>query len=138
MGFSCSKFAKKNRRLLAVQLLFIINCFQRPHYPCIRSIITWNINGLCAPRYGRRLKPHSRALKKSARHAKFLVACVAWRFVEPGAQVAKPRNSRAKRARTSGKAAPISSRFLCPRPPLLLSAPNQNRHATQAKFLGPC
>ena len=29
--------------------------------------------------------------------------------------------------------APISSRFLCPRPPLLLSAPNQNRHATQAK-----
>ena len=48
--------------------------------------------------------------------------------------MAKPRNSR---ARTSGKAArkrktPISSRFLCPRPPLLLSAPNQNRHATQA------
>ena len=29
--------------------------------------------------------------------------------------------------------APISSRFLCPRPPLLLSAPNQNRHATQAR-----
>ena len=28
--------------------------------------------------------------------------------------------------------APISSRFLCPRPPLLLSAPNQNRQATQA------
>ena len=28
--------------------------------------------------------------------------------------------------------APISSRFLCPRPPFLLSAPNQNRHATQA------
>ena len=28
----------------------------------------------------------------------------------------------------------ISSRFLCPRPPLLLSAPNQNRHATQASF----
>ena len=25
------------------------------------------------------------------------------------------------------------SRFLCPRPPLLLSAPNQNRHATQAE-----
>ena len=30
---------------------------------------------------------------------------------------------------------PISSRFLCPRPPILLSAPNQNRHATQAS---PC
>ena len=28
--------------------------------------------------------------------------------------------------------APISSRFLCPRRPLLLSTPNQNRHATQA------
>ena len=28
--------------------------------------------------------------------------------------------------------APISSRFLCPRPPLLLSSSNQNRHATQA------
>ena len=28
--------------------------------------------------------------------------------------------------------APISTRFLCPRPLLLLSAPNKNRHATQA------
>ena len=27
--------------------------------------------------------------------------------------------------------APISSRFLCPRPPILLSAPNQNLYATQ-------
>ena len=34
--------------------------------------------------------------------------------------------------------APISSRFLCPRPPLLLSAPNQNRHATQATMLLAC
>ena len=41
------------------------------------------------------------------------LACVAWRFCRAGR-------------------APISSRFLCPRPPLLLSAPNQNRHATQA------
>ena len=32
----------------------------------------------------------------------------------------------------SSCSAPISSRFLCPRPPLLFSAPNQNRHATQA------
>ena len=30
------------------------------------------------------------------------------------------------------RAGPISSRFLCPRLPLLLSAPNQNCHATQA------
>ena len=41
-------------------------------------------------------------------------------------------------ARMSGEAArkvapaPVSSRFLCPRPPLLFSALNQNRHATQA------
>ena len=27
-------------------LLSIINCFQPPHYPCIGSIITWNINRL--------------------------------------------------------------------------------------------
>ena len=42
------------------------------------------------------------------------IACVAWRFCQAG--------------RTRGEA----SRFFCPRPPLLLSAPNQNRHATQA------
>ena len=29
---------------------------------------------------------------------------------------------------------PISLRFLCPRQPLLFSALNQNRHATQANF----
>ena len=46
------------------------------------------------------------------------VACVAWRFCRAGSQVAP---------------APISSRFLCARPSLLLSVPNQNRHATQAK-----
>ena len=68
------------------------------------------------------------------------VACVAWRFF---------REHYAKRARTSleyyaktrAKArandfVPISSRFLGPRPPdrapILLSAPNQNRRATQA------
>ena len=53
----------------------------------------------------------------------FLLACVAWRFC--------------RAARTSGKAArkTKTSWFLCPRPPLLLSAPNQNRNATQAKFL---
>ena len=34
-----------------------------------------------------------------------------------------------------GASAPISSRFLYPRPPLLLSAPNQNRHATQARWM---
>ena len=44
-------------------------------------------------------------------------------------------------ARLSGEAARkiikvvptlISSRFLCPRPPLSFSSPNQNRHATRA------
>ena len=55
------------------------------------------------------------------------VACVAWRYYRAG--------------RTSGEAArkikiapaPISSRFLSSGPPLLLSALNQNRHATQAR-----
>ena len=43
------------------------------------------------------------------------------------------RRSR-KNAREARDNAPtsISSRFLCPRPPLLLCPPNQNRHATQA------
>ena len=34
--------------------------------------------------------------------------------------------------------ASISLRFLGPRPPILLSAPNQNRHATQANYLERC
>ena len=52
--------------------------------------------------------------------------------------------SRAKPSRTSGEASreikisllppPISSRFLCPRPPFLLCAPNQNRNASQARW----
>ena len=46
----------------------------------------------------------------------FLLACVAWRFCRA-----------ARKTKTSW--------FLCPRPPLLLRAPNQNRNATQAKFL---
>ena len=47
---------------------------------------------------------------------------------------AKPQKRVAKRPEKLKKVvpAPISSRFLCPRPPLLFSAPNQNRHATQA------
>ena len=59
------------------------------------------------------------------------VACVAWRFcrAERRSGVAT-KTSRAKREK------PISSRFLCPRPPLLLSSPNQNRHATQATQTG--
>ena len=47
-----------------------------------------------------------------------LIACVAWRFCRAGR-----------------RSAPISSRFLYLRPPLLFSAPNQNRHATQANCL---
>ena len=39
----------------------------------------------------------------------------------------------ANRAQTRGEApAQISSRFFCPRPPLLLCTPNQNGAATQA------
>ena len=83
-------------------------------------------------------------------HFHFSIACVAWRFCRAGRRRGvATKNSRAKRARKSGEAArkiktacpvfqvspaPISSRFLCPRPPLLLSSPNQNRHATQANF----
>ena len=53
------------------------------------------------------------------------LACVAWRFFR----------ARCTSDEAAGKIktpAQISSRFLCPRLPLLLSAPNQNRHATQA------
>ena len=51
------------------------------------------------------------------------LACVAWRFCRAG--------------RTSGEAAKAAScpnllAVLCPRPPLLVSAPNQNRYTTQA------
>ena len=42
------------------------------------------------------------------------LACIAWRFCREHDWAAKPQ----KRAQTS-QSAPISSRFLCPRPPLL-------------------
>ena len=45
---------------------------------------------------------------------------------------AHPAKSRT--AKFAREAIPISSRFLCPRRPLLLSAPNQNRHATHAIY----
>ena len=45
---------------------------------------------------------------------------------------ARSARERAAKPRDQVASAPISSRFLCSRPPLLLSAPNQNRHATQA------
>ena len=45
---------------------------------------------------------------------------------------ARSARERAAKPREKVASAPISSRFLCPRPPLLLRAPNQNRHATQA------
>ena len=64
----------------------------------------------------------TRWARNTARRFSVLSDCVAWRFC--------------RARRTNGEAAaPISSRFLCPRPPLLLSAPNQNRHATQATVL---
>ena len=46
------------------------------------------------------------------------------------------RRSREKNKKFQVAPAPISSRFLCPRPPLLISSPNQNRHATQATVEG--
>ena len=79
----------------------------------------------------------------------YWLACVAWRFCRAGrtsGQAAKERKNartlvlaakpqeRAAKPREKVAPAPISSRFLCPRPPLLLSAPNQKRHATQASY----
>ena len=74
------------------------------------------------------------------------LACVVWRFCRAGrrsgvaakfAREAREARENERRSREKNffqiASAPISSRFLCPRPPLLLSAPNQNRHATQAK-----
>ena len=60
----------------------------------------------------------------------FSVTCVAWRFCRAGCTSSQA----AKFAREACKIewCPISLRFLCPCPPLLLSAPNQNCHATQA------
>ena len=60
----------------------------------------------------------------------FSVTCVAWRFCRAGCTSSQA----AKFAREACEIewCPISLRFLCPRPPLLLSAPNQNCHATQA------
>ena len=46
----------------------------------------------------------------------------------------RSREIRSRSARERAAPAPISSRFLCPCPPLLLSAANQNRHATQARI----
>ena len=68
-------------------------------------------------------------------HFYFSIACVAWRFCRAG----RRSGEAARKIKTACPVfqvapAPISSRFLCPRPPLLLSLPNQNRHATQANF----
>ena len=80
-----------------------------------------------------------------------MLACVAWRFWlgalscragrRSGVAAEFAREARENERRSPEKnknqaaSAPISSRFLCPRPPLLLSAPNQNRHATQARIM---
>ena len=70
-----------------------------------------------------------------------VVACVAWRFCRAGrtsgeaAKFARESRENERQSREKNKN-PISSRFLCPRPPLLFSAPNQNRHATQARAVG--
>ena len=46
------------------------------------------------------------------------------------------RSAQERAAKPQGAPAPISLRFLFPCPPLLLSVPNQNRHATQAMTTG--
>ena len=70
-----------------------------------------------------------------------VIACVAWRFCRAGrtsgvaAKFAREARENERRSREKKKVAPapISWRFFCPRPPLLLS--NQNRHATQATIV---
>ena len=53
---------------------------------------------------------------------------------EKFAREARENERRSREKNKKVAPAPISSRFLCPRPPLLLSSPNQNRHATQARL----
>ena len=81
-------------------------------------------------------KYHGFQTTRSQRSIAVLVAKYG-RFVEPGAREIRARSARERLARKiktsfSVAPAPTSSRFFCPRPPLLLS--NQNRHATQAKL----
>ena len=61
------------------------------------------------------------------------MAVLSSRAQERRSREIRARSARERAAKPRVASAPISSRFLCPRPPLLLSAPNQNRHATQAK-----
>ena len=81
------------------------------------------------------------AQEYSENNSTVCIACVAWRFCRAGrrtgvaakfAREARENERRSREKNTQIASAPISSRFLCPRPPLLLSAPKQNRHATQA------
>ena len=88
--------------------------------------------------------PHDRIVGSGVDSSRLRVACVAWRFCQAGrrsgvaAKFAREARVNERRNREKNKnqvaSAPISSRFLCSRPPLLLSAPNQNRHATQARL----
>ena len=55
-----------------------------------------------------------------------------WRSREIRARSARERAAKPREKVFQVALAPIFSRFLCPRSPLLLGAPNQNRHATQA------
>ena len=63
-----------------------------------------------------------------------LLAYVAWRFCRGGRKSGEAAKFACKAGENERQVAPapISSRFLYVRPPLLLGAPNQNRHATQA------
>ena len=67
-----------------------------------------------------------------------IAVCRAERTSGEGAKFPRKARENEQQSREKNKfqvvPAPISSRFLCPRPPLLLSAPNQNRHAKQASI----
>ena len=61
------------------------------------------------------------------------VTCAARRFCREHDWAAKQQKRAQSSRERGGNPAPISSRFLCPRPPFLFSAPNQNRHAIQGE-----
>ena len=85
-----------------------------------------NVFLACVARVSVRFRSKERGTRVT--QANVFLAFVAWRFCQAG----RMSGQAARKIKIQVARAPISSQFLCPRPSLLLSAPNQNRHATQA------
>ena len=88
------------------------------------SIREENLHNHCSINAIREANPRCMAILSSRTHE--------WRSREIRARSARERAAKPREKVFQVALAPIFLRFLCPRPPLLLSAPNQNRHATQA------